>query len=458
MDELSDIPPVDGDDLKRLRGLRWRLDGDVFHIPDAAFGHDGLAIRGGGEAFLVPLLDGTDTCRWFLKIFHGHAASSQRRARAEWLSSQRLHNLMPELHAAPRRWIDTRVCGRPDGFSCDFAGYLATPIVGQTWLEYKLDVSDGIQSLTDECRLRWAKRFLRVLAGLERRGIVHGDLSDNNVLVNAATGTLHLIDFDAYFAPNAPAGIRRLSSIHGGTVGTPDYMPVDLQQRHRNGEPDLSPYSDRRARDLLLLEILCFDADVPAEDGVSVWDRSLMEHRLKAARLGPAGRYFERRELLDLPEQQRVSSRELATAMQVSQPPMTVIHSGHQAASDDAPESVTSKAALRLRDALWSISMALWFLLALTVHDWVKQQSGSDGFHNSISAWCAGIVTFALGGWWTSRTAYGSETPTLCQIGPLLIRIPACETGFESPLVRQPLVLARLAIGVTFLTAAALLV
>jgi hypothetical protein len=31
-------------------------------------------------------------------------------------------------------------------------------------------------------------------------------------------------------------------------------MPVDLQQRFRAGETGVSPYSDRRARDLLLLE------------------------------------------------------------------------------------------------------------------------------------------------------------------------------------------------------------
>lgn len=458
MDDLIDIPPVEGDDLNRLRGLRWRLNGEEFHIPDAGFGHDGLAIRGGGEAFLVPLLDETDDCRWFLKIFHGHAASSRRRARAEWLSSQRLHNLMPELHAAPRRWIDTRDCGRPDGFSCDFAGYLAAPVVGQTWLEFKLDVSDGIQSMDDERRLRWARRFLRALAGLERRGIVHGDLSDNNVLVDAATGTLHLIDFDAYFAPNAPADIRRLSSSNGGTVGTPDYMPVDLLHRHRDGESNLSPYSDRRSRDLLLLEILCFDTGVPAEDGVSLWDRALMEHRLKTAALGPAARYFQRREILNLPEQQRATSQELATAMRVSQPPTTVIHCSHQIASEDAPKSVTSKAAQRLRDALWSISMALWFLLALAIQDWVRLQSSSASFQISTVAWSGGIVIFALGSWWTSRIAYGSEAPTLCQIGPLQVKFPAYETGFESPFVRRALVLGRLTVGVALLTGVALMV
>lgn len=232
-------------------------------------------------------------------------------------------------------------------------------------------------------------------------------------------------------------------------------MPVDLQQRHQNGESDLSPYSDRQARDLLLVEMLCFDADAPPEDCVSTWNWEFIERRLKAVGLETPQHYLLRREILDRPEQQRATSRELATAMKVNQPPMKIINSNRHAGVNHASESVTSKVSLRLRDVLWSISIALWFLLGLTVQEWVKQQCSSDGLQNSTAAWIAGMVTFSLGGWWTSRTAYGAETPTVLQIGPFHVKFPACKTDLESATARRAVALVRLAIGTTLLSVAA---
>jgi serine/threonine protein kinase len=91
------------------------------------------------------------------------------------------------------------------------------------------------------------RQLLRATAALERRGIVHGDLSDNNVIVDAASGALCLIDFDAFVAADAPDDIQRLSLGDGGAIGTPDYMPVDLQKCRNAGEDDVSPYSDRQS-------------------------------------------------------------------------------------------------------------------------------------------------------------------------------------------------------------------
>lgn len=451
MPDHTDTSEFSSSDLEDLRGMRWELNDEIFHIPKGRPGDDGHVVDGGGEAYVVPLLDERNTCRWFLKIFRNSSNMARRRTRAEWLISQRMHEWVPELQAAPRYWIDTRDCGRPDGFSRDFSGYLAAPVPGRTWHAFKMDVTDSCQSISHECRQRWVAQFLRATAMLERRGIVHGDLSDNNVLVDPESGDLHLIDFDAFVAPNAPREIQRLTGQAGGTVGTADYMPVDLQQRFRAGETDVSPYSDRRGRDLLLLELLCFESGCPDEETPSYWGWRVVEERLETTELGTARRYFQRREILVLPEHQRIASQELAMAMRIALPPATARRSVSVAADVPAVQAVSSKSAERLRDALWSITMAQWILLGSSVQRLLMRQFAQDASQTSntawLSTWIVGLFIMAFGGWQTSRIAFGTEAPTLYQIGPLAIPFPAYETGIESTYVREIHVLIRLALG-----------
>lgn len=451
MRDQTDTSEFSGSHLDALRGARWRLKDEVFHIPKGRPGSDGRVAQGGGEAYAIPLLDETNTCRWFLKIFRHSTSSARRQARAEWLISQRMHEWIPELQAAPRYWIDTRDCGRPDGFSHDFSGYLAASVTGRTWHAFKMDVTDSSQSISHECRQRWVTQLLRATAVLERHGIVHGDLSDNNVLVDAAGGDLHLIDFDAFVAPNAPGEVQRLTGQAGGTVGTADYMPVDLQQRFRAGETDVSPYSDRRARDLLLLELLCFEAGCPDEETPSYWDWRVVEERLETTELGIARRYFQRREILDLPEHQRIASQELTTAIRIALPPATARRSVYVAADAAPKQPAARKVAERLRDALWSISIAQLILLGSSVQRLLTRQFAQDGSQTSTTVWLAtwvvGLVIIAVGGWQISRIAYGEEVPTPYRIGPIVVRFPCHETGIESTHVREILVLILLALG-----------
>ncbi len=74
---------------------------------------------------------------------------------------------------------------------------------------------------------------------LEQAGLVHGDLSANNVVIDLDPPpnrpALYLIDFDAFFAPAAGA-IQSVTVAEGGTYGTPGYCPPGLAAAARLGK------------------------------------------------------------------------------------------------------------------------------------------------------------------------------------------------------------------------------
>ena len=199
----------------------------------------------------------------------------KRVGRTRWLIDQQMGQWLPELAGAPRSWVNTYSDGQPDGIGFHFACSLAKAVPGRTWLEVKLDVADGAVRFGDELRRRCVTDFLRGLVHLEQRDIVHGDLSPNNIIVNieAAAGepVRYLIDFDGFVAPAAGRDLYRLSAAEGGTFGTKGYCPPDLERKCSNNDLSVAPYSDRYARDMILLELLCYDDPCDFEEPVCQW-------------------------------------------------------------------------------------------------------------------------------------------------------------------------------------------
>ena len=97
---------------------------------------------------------------------------------------------------------------------------------------------------------------------LEQEGIVHGDLSPNNIVIDIEAPpdqpALYLIDFDAFVAA-AAKGNEAVTVAEGGTYGTEGYCPPDLLAAAADGDGSASPYSDRYGRDMLLVELLIMD-------------------------------------------------------------------------------------------------------------------------------------------------------------------------------------------------------
>jgi serine/threonine protein kinase len=155
------------------------------------------------------------------------------------------------------------MCERPEGIAFDLTASLALAIPGTTWKETKEAIVAGGISLHQEMRWRCMRDLILACATLERYRIIHGDLSDNNVMVdvNVSEGgaALQLIDFDAFVSARSGAP-PPVTIGEGGTYGTDGYCPPDLRGRAQQGNPSVAPYSDRYGRDMLLLELMCFDA------------------------------------------------------------------------------------------------------------------------------------------------------------------------------------------------------
>src|SRR5208282_1786604 len=118
----------------------------------------------------------------YLKFFT--RPTQKRLDRTSWLIGQQIHTWLPGLAAAPLVWVDTRHAHRPEEATLDFAGYLARSVPGKTWLELKTSIHDNSLPFPEELRWRCVCDLVFALAILEQEGIVHGDLSPNNIVVD----------------------------------------------------------------------------------------------------------------------------------------------------------------------------------------------------------------------------------------------------------------------------------
>ena len=148
------------------------------------------------------------------------------------------------MAAAPLVWADTRHSHRPKAATLDFAGYVARAVPGKTWLELKTSINDNAIPFPEDFRWRCLRDLVFALALLEQEGIVHGDLSPNNIIVDLEAPpdqpALFLIDFDAFMAP-AAEGIAAVTVFEGGTYGTEGYCPPDLAAAVAEGDGSVRP-------------------------------------------------------------------------------------------------------------------------------------------------------------------------------------------------------------------------
>jgi hypothetical protein len=316
-------------EARELAGKSWTFRGAryCFRAYDPA--HPGQPPwRAGAEGKAYPLLGPSGAVAAYLKFFA--RVSQKRLKRTAWLIGQQLHTRLPVLAAAPLFWIDTRHASRPDGLAFDLAGSLAEAVPGETWQEFKQRLAEGRETFPEECRWRCVRDLIRGLCALEQAGIIHGDLSPNNIIVDAGARpdrpALYLIDFDAFVA----AEMRDDGSVavgEGGAYGTDGYCPADLGERAAAGDLSIAPYSDRHGRDMLLLELLLMRTGFSPDDPPRRWEPQALERHYQAARArSAAGRAAMLRRLdpaavFTTPEDRRPESRALARDLGVPVPP-----------------------------------------------------------------------------------------------------------------------------------------
>jgi hypothetical protein len=285
-DPSTPILTLTNTQAKELAGRLVTIGAETYYFKDFDRDRPGQPPwRSGAEGKAYPLLGRDRTVAAYLKFFT--RPTRKRLDRTAWLIAQRIHAWLPGLAAAPIAWGDTRLASRAAEGEFDFAGCLSRAVPGKTWLELKTAINENSVRFSEDARWRCVCDLLASLAVLEQAGIVHGDLSPNNVVIDleARTGEpmLHLIDFDAFVA-DAAGPNRAVALAEGGTYGTDGYCPPDLAAAAIDGDGSVAPRSDRYGRDMLLLELLLMDCGLSPDDPPSIWSRDQLDRRLAAWR------------------------------------------------------------------------------------------------------------------------------------------------------------------------------
>jgi len=308
-----------------LAGKEWSLNGTTYFFADRKPGEPGQTPwRQGTEGFAYPLVNSDGKELAYLKFFQPLSVTPKRVDRTKWLTQQQIHDWTDELRGAPRQWIDTKTDGRPKDTNFDFMCSMADAMPGQTWLELKFGLMYDEIMIDEELRERCVKDLLCGLAHLESRGVIHGDLSPNNIVIDTSASNgqpaLAFIDFDGFNCGDA-GDLACLSVNEGGTFGTDGYCPSDLQQLSQQDPEQAFPYSDRRSRDILLLEFFCYTNDLDADRPAPEWERREISARLGQSALAQHFPHLRSADIFDLPEDARPTSRDLAQKVGIRTPP-----------------------------------------------------------------------------------------------------------------------------------------
>jgi hypothetical protein len=421
-------------EARKLAGRRWVIDGEAYRFANYDPSEPGQPPwKSGAEGLAYPLRGQQGNVAAYVKSFDEMKAGDTRVRRTEWLISQRLHEVTPELRAAPCHWLDTSIVGRPDQIGFDFACSFSTAVPGQTWLETRGDVADAVLQLESEFRERCVRNLLNALAHLERCDVVHGDLSPNNVIVNVNASldepALWLIDFDGFASPGAGAELNQLTIGEGGTVGTKGYCPPELYERHAAGDRSVAPFSDRFGRDMLLLEFLCFDAQCDYEAPVCDWSRDQIQSRLQQSSIAQLLPHLSNPNVWRLDEAQRPSSEQLAQAMQCSSSPVGLVaRSGSLIAQLSKPTlsipwtSICGRVAFRV---LWLTCVTVLALLCFTSTRLAAQGLGREaGVLSFVAQLLCSVGLFASIATPLTVQAFACAQPTAVNVLGLWFRIP----------------------------------
>lgn len=233
---------------------------------------------------------------------------------------------------------------------------------------------------------------------LERNGIIHGDLSPNNLRVDLSAGmqdpAAYLFDFDAFVAP-AAGELGTLTTEDGGVFGTEGYCPPDLHEGTEQAEADIAPYSDRYGRDMLVLELLCYDRSLPFDLPPSYWPREVLLERLQRIGADRAVPYLTRQDLFSIPESERPSAAKLAQQFGMNVPPpikrrgRPIVTKSRRKAFSSPRGDLAAKTLTVVLALLWVLCSAHWAIISHRVGGWLV---GAD--RSTVAA--AGLIPSAL--------------------------------------------------------------
>jgi len=224
-------------------------------------------VEQGAEGYAVPCVRNDNGKRDYLKVFT--KPNQLRSTRTRWLAQSRLREKLPQPSAVPYHLVEQR--WTREGVEYRFQGHIGSDLQGPTWRVIRRDVLAEKQWLPSiEERLSLVRSLFRTLLLLEDQGLIHGDLSPQNVVVLRSNSVceVRLLDFDGFVHPDVPP----MTWSKGGTLGTAGYQPPDLQP----GESAF-PIGDRYAASVLALEMLLCNATTPPEIPLTQWPKNQLE-------------------------------------------------------------------------------------------------------------------------------------------------------------------------------------
>ena len=198
----------------------------------------------------------------------------------------------------------------------------------------------------------------------------------------------------------------------------------------------MAPFSDRYGRDMLLVELLCFDEECDFEDPASEWSTEKIQRRLSQSAAGEHLRHLAAEDVFQLPEDRRPTSYDLARAL----------------ANDHAAENQTSRwnayesvakdggwprvrwgewVLAKVVIVLWALCLAHWGLISFRGAAWLlsspatPRRSGIVATALSLAArGFLGLGVFLVGAVGLSILAFAEDQPRLISFGGVGFRIP----------------------------------
>lgn len=190
-----------------------------------------------------------------MKCFDHHL--QQRSSRQEYLVRLGLAGMHDWLYeGVPYLWMNREVCGVP--VYGHVAKHVGNALQGDDFriIRDREDYDD----YTEDNRLEMAAQLCVAVAGLERIGIVHGDLSPANIVVgrDAHGARCSIIDYDGFYSDSVPMLPRMYEDIAVRPLGSPGYQHPSLMRRMAL-DKDNTDQGLRVENDRFSLAVLCFE-------------------------------------------------------------------------------------------------------------------------------------------------------------------------------------------------------
>ena len=227
--------------------------------------------RPGSEAYgLRTELDierpaGKETIPAFLKLFRTEV--KEREVRTRLLIAMELAKKSHFFHGIPFGWLGRFKINNVE-LNAHFTRMIRGPYSGGPEDFFRLRGDGRWAAIGTEQRRRFAAELAAAVAGLERAGIVHGDISPGNTLIGQSSSghdICILCDYDGYHSNRVPRLPRKSDKLSCRPLGSPGYQyPTLIQaiEADAHSDADIWVETDRFALGVAICEMLVWSDEV----------------------------------------------------------------------------------------------------------------------------------------------------------------------------------------------------